>query len=178
MDYIRSLPEFSNLISDSDYADSYCVECDKSMRQFLASSLSYMPRWMRFLYTVRAGLVRLLGMRQDIIPSDISIKAEDIPLEAGNKAAFLTVHSAEDERYWIGEVTDRHLKAFLAVVVQPLAGADGIPEKHDVLPSPALRRMHMVTVVKYRHWTGPVYFNIIRPFHHLVVRAMAHHAAR
>ena len=30
-----------------------------------------------------------------------------------------------------------------------------------------------LTVVHYKHWTGPVYFNVIRPFHHLVVRQMA-----
>jgi hypothetical protein len=28
-------------------------------------------------------------------------------------------------------------------------------------------------VVHYKHWTGPVYFNLIRPFHHLVVSRMA-----
>jgi len=27
----------------------------------------------------------------------------------------------------------------------------------------------IATVVHYRHWTGPIYFNLIRPFHHLIV---------
>ncbi|MCP5103876.1 MAG: DUF2867 domain-containing protein, partial [bacterium] len=31
---------------------------------------------------------------------------------------------------------------------------------------------HVVTIVHYKHWTGPVYFNLIRPFHHLVIRRM------
>ncbi|MCP4630164.1 MAG: DUF2867 domain-containing protein [bacterium] len=30
-------------------------------------------------------------------------------------------------------------------------------------------RFYVITVVHYKHWTGPVYFNLIRPFHHLVV---------
>ena len=34
-----------------------------------------------------------------------------------------------------------------------------------------------VPIVDYRHWTGPVYFNVIRPFHHLVVAAMLRSAA-
>lgn len=34
-----------------------------------------------------------------------------------------------------------------------------------------LRRF--ITTVYYKHWTGPVYFNLIRPFHHLVVSRMA-----
>ncbi|MGE6761631.1 DUF2867 domain-containing protein [Corallococcus interemptor] len=29
----------------------------------------------------------------------------------------------------------------------------------------------------YRNWAGPVYFNVIRPFHHLVVARMARHGA-
>jgi hypothetical protein len=32
-----------------------------------------------------------------------------------------------------------------------------------------------ITIVFYKHWTGPVYFNLIRPFHHLVVARMARH---
>ncbi|XXF76233.1 DUF2867 domain-containing protein [Myxococcaceae bacterium GXIMD 01537] len=40
------------------------------------------------------------------------------------------------------------------------------------------RRFHVATIVRYRRWAGPVYFNVIRPFHHLVVRGMLRHAAR
>jgi hypothetical protein len=36
-----------------------------------------------------------------------------------------------------------------------------------------LIRYYIVTIVHYLHWTGPVYFNLIRPFHHLVVARMA-----
>ncbi|MCP4674680.1 MAG: DUF2867 domain-containing protein [Deltaproteobacteria bacterium] len=32
--------------------------------------------------------------------------------------------------------------------------------------------------VKYHHWTGPVYFNVIRSFHHFVVWAMVRTAVR
>ncbi|WP_422698682.1 DUF2867 domain-containing protein [Desulfosarcina cetonica] len=32
--------------------------------------------------------------------------------------------------------------------------------------------------MRYRNWTGPVYFNLIRPFHHLVVREMMKAGAR
>jgi hypothetical protein len=39
------------------------------------------------------------------------------------------------------------------------------------------KRFHVVTIVHYRRWTGPVYFNVIRPFHHLVVYQMAKSAA-
>ena len=39
----------------------------------------------------------------------------------------------------------------------------------------SFNRYYVVTAVNYKHWTGPVYFNLIRPFHHLVVSRMAKH---
>ena len=39
-------------------------------------------------------------------------------------------------------------------------------------------RYYIVIIVHYLHWTGPVYFNLIRPFHHLVVWRMARAGAR
>jgi hypothetical protein len=41
-----------------------------------------------------------------------------------------------------------------------------------------VNRFHVATVVNYCHWTGPVYFSVVRPFHHLVVRQMMRAAAR
>jgi hypothetical protein len=35
-----------------------------------------------------------------------------------------------------------------------------------------VRQLHVVTVVRYKNASGRVYFNVIRPFHHLVVGAM------
>jgi hypothetical protein len=34
-------------------------------------------------------------------------------------------------------------------------------------------RFYVFTTVYYKHWTGPVYFNLIRPLHHLAVPRMA-----
>jgi hypothetical protein len=51
------------------------------------------------------------------------------------------------------------LKAYFGIVAEPLANV--------------INRYYIVTIVHYLHWTGPVYFNLIRPFHHLVVARMA-----
>ena len=67
---------------------------------------------------------------------------------------------AREEHYWIAEAKDTHLNAILGVVVESL------PEQQQKL-------FHVVTIVFYRNWAGPVYFNVIRPFHHLVVGGMA-----
>jgi hypothetical protein len=50
----------------------------------------------------------------------------------------------------------------MAVVAEPLAGGR--------------RRFHILTVVRYKHWTGPIYFNLIRIFNLLLVDRMARSA--
>ncbi|MBC7815075.1 MAG: DUF2867 domain-containing protein, partial [Burkholderiales bacterium] len=59
---------------------------------------------------------------------------------------------------------DSHLSAMLGVAVEPLSGDQ--------------KRFHVVTVVYYHNWAGPLYFNVIRPFHHLVVSSMARAGVR
>jgi hypothetical protein len=88
------------------------------------------------------------------------LQAEDVSFVAGDEVTFFTVRLAKEEKYWVGETPeDKHLRAYFGVVVEPVA------ENR--------RRFHVVTIVHYKHWTGPVYFNLIRPFHHLVVSRMA-----
>jgi hypothetical protein len=149
----------------ADHVDVKTVESEASLRAFLAGLLSYQPAWVTALYGVRAVFVRLLGMRQHGLPRPQHVRPEDVSLVPGTPAGFFTVRHAEEERVWVVSAEDTHLEATLAVVVEP--EATGGPRK----------RFHVVTLVHYRKWTGPVYFNVIRPFHHLVVGGMARSAA-
>jgi len=164
MEHIQSIPEIRALLQDADYADVYSTISNKSLRAMAASCLSFMPGWVRALYRLRAGFVRLLGMRQDKIPFDAPVREEDVSLTPGDRVAFFTVAMARDDAYWVGEATDKHLSGYIGIVAQPLP--DG------------RKRFHLLTVVKYRHWTGPVYFNVIRPFHCCIVKAMLRDAVK
>jgi hypothetical protein len=76
-------------------------------------------------------------------------------------ADYVDIKAIEDV-YWVSETPeDKHLAAHFGVAA----------EKLDQRRS----RYHVFTVVRYLHWTGPVYFNLIRPFHHLVVSRMMKH---
>ena len=163
MQYARSIPELAALMADADYVDARTAVSDKALRPFVAACLSYMPGWMVLLYKVRALFVRLLGMRQNGYPGDTAVGGDDISMTPGDRVGFLTVTMARDGEYWVGEATEKHLSGYLVTAAEELG--DG------------RRRYHALTVVKFRHWTGPVYFNVIRPFHHIVVRAMMAHAA-
>ena len=69
------------------------------------------------------------------------------------------VRDAKEDMYWISETPeDKHLKALFGVIAEKF--------------NQNLTKYHVFTSVKYLHWTGPVYFNLIRPFHHMVVWSM------
>jgi hypothetical protein len=145
----------------SDFTDVKVFEGRVSLSQFIASMLSYYPRWLLLLYQLRKYLANILGLANqpklekipDLHPSDVSF----IP---GTNVTFFEVRSAKQDNYWISETPqDKHLKAYFGVAIKPSANR--------------INRFYVVTTVYYKHWTGPVYFNIIRPFHHFVVSRMA-----
>lgn len=145
------------LLAKADHIDIKTIDSPTDMQTFIAGMLSYSPFWLKFLYGVRWLFVRLLGMRQEGSPLARPLHPTDISLTPGDKATFFTVTMAEADQYWVAEAADTHLTAYVGVVVEPLAEGN---------------RFHVVTIVHYRHWTGPVYFNVIRPFHHIVVWQM------
>ncbi|MBA2680056.1 MAG: DUF2867 domain-containing protein [Ktedonobacteraceae bacterium] len=158
--YIRRLPELVPLLERADHIDVKTVSGSVNLRTFLANMLNYQPDWITTLYGVRAVFVRFLNMRQNGLPHRQHLTPEGIPMQEGQSAAFFKVRMAREEHYWVAEIKDKHLKALLGVIVEPL-------------PGQRQKRFHVVTVVHYRNWAGPVYFNVIRPFHHLVVGSMA-----
>lgn len=155
---VEDLPQLMTLLAKADHVDVKVVTGDISLPEFVAGMFSYYPGWIRNLYRIRWGFVRLLGMKQAGIPAAVTMRPEDVPMNPGEKATFFTVTMAEEERCWVAEAAESHLTAYLGVVVEPVT---------------AVNRFYVVTIVHYHKWAGPVYFNVIRPFHHLVVCHMA-----
>ena len=151
-------------MKDADHVDVKLFRGQASMRGFIAAMLTYHPVWLKALYGIRAGFVHLLGMRQPDIPFTATMTADDVPMTVGDYATFFKVEFAKEEAYWVSSANDTHLAAYLGVVVEGDISAE--------------RTFHVVTIVHYHNWAGPVYFNVIRPFHHLVVRAMGNAALR
>ncbi|MGD9078931.1 MAG: DUF2867 domain-containing protein [Desulfobacterales bacterium] len=160
MNTISQIPQIAQLLKGSNYIDIKTIEGQTSLRQFIASMLSYYPGWIVFLYRIRTLLVKLLGLVEHPAPETLpKLGPQDVSFVVGETVTFFTVWSAEEKYYWVGETPeDKHLSAYFAVVAEPTEGNR--------------KRFHVATIVYYRHWTGPVYFNLIRPFHHLVVGRM------
>ena len=161
MSTISQIPQIAQLLKRSNYVDVKTIEGQTSLRQFIASMLSYYPGWVVFLYRIRTILVKLLGLVEHPAPEALpKLDPQDVSFVVGEAVTFFTIRLAEEKHYWVGETPeDKHLSAYFGVVVEPM-------EDHR-------KRFHVVTGVYYKHWTGPVYFNLIRPFHHLVVSRMA-----
>lgn len=158
-DWAGRFPRLAPALAGAHHVDVHSVQSDKSLREFVAGMMGHQPSWLRFLYRVRAWFVLLLGMRQEQVAVSARWTPSQVPMRPGEAAAFFTVRETEEDRLWVVEAEDRHLRASLAVVREAA-------------------EFSLVTIVHYRHWTGPVYFNVIRPFHHLVVASMARAGAR
>jgi len=160
---LASLPHLNEIepfLKNSDHIDIKTVEGKVSLREFIASMMSYHPWWLVLLYRIRAVVARILGLdRQINVDGPLRISPEDISFKPGDNAHFFIVRKAAENQYMIAETPDdKHLRAYLAISVEKLNSGKN--------------RFHVATIVFYKHWTGPLYFNLIRPFHHLVVKQM------
>lgn len=168
MGFIQTYPPLQDLLANADHVDVKAVDVSRpptelALREFIAGLMSYNPGWIKGLYGIRAGFVRLLGMRQPKLSQPMGMQAADVPMQVGANAAFFTVTKAAEGQYWVAGARESHLTAYLGVVLEPQQTGS---------------RFHVITIVHYNRWTGPVYFNGIRPFHHLVVRSMMQAGAR
>ena len=68
MSTISQIPQIAQLLKRSNYVDVKTIEGQTSLRQFIASMLSYYPGWVVFLYRIRTILVKLLGLVEHPAP--------------------------------------------------------------------------------------------------------------
>jgi hypothetical protein len=164
-DFVHRIPALAPLLESADHVDVKSATGPVSLRAFVAAVFSYQPGWVTFLLGVRWAFVRLLRLDQDGIPHSPRATADDVPLTPGETFDFLTVKLAEDDHYWVGEFVDKHLTGTVVALAEPASPGGE-------------RRYLLMTIVHYNNWAGPIYFNVIRPFHHLVVQRAVHVAVK
>ena len=156
-------PELKRLVQDADQVEVYTAEGETDLRGFISSLLAYQPWWLDPLYKVRAVLVRILGMKQGQVPTHISVAPKDIPMAKDQMVSIYRVVAAEEGSFWLVNASEKHLSAHVGVVMEPSKNKR--------------KRFHLLIVVHYKNWAGPVYFNIIKPFERLYVKAMLREGA-
>lgn len=161
--YFDAYPELASLYDGADYVDHKTIESNKTLREFLAGFIYYTPDWLLLLYKLRQPFVRLLGI--DSKPADMTpVKAEDISFTPGNPCQVFTVLAGREEDFLAVYAEEKHLRAELLVGVEPLNNGSN--------------RFHVGIIVHYRHWTGPIYFSVVRPLHHIVTNCMMRAGAK
>lgn len=163
---IRRIAALSEALEGADHVDVKSIEGRVSLKAFVADFLSYQPCWMRILWKIRGWLMAALGQGGQEVPEKASLTEGTLPVEPGNAATFFTVVDSDGETFWVAAAKDDHLEGVIGVVSEPVDSANTVT------------RFHVATIVHYGNWAGPVYFNLIRPFHHLVVAAAMRCAAR
>lgn len=155
-------PLLKGLLQGADHIDCKVFDGPADQRTFIAGLMGWMPGWLRMLYTVRGWLAGVLGLKHEMPPS-VTTKPADVPMAPGATIKMWTVKAAREGEFWAAGINDKHLEALLVDVCH----RQGNGFRH-----------HLVTIVHYHNKLGPLYFNIIRPFHHLVVWGLGRRAAK
>jgi Protein of unknown function (DUF2867) len=166
MDYLRQFAELEQYFKNADVIDVKVFQGETTLRKFIAAMLSYYPWWIVQLYRIRKLLVQVLGLVKHEAPEELpNLKPEDVSFTPGENVTFFIVQCTKENLYWVSETPDdKHLRAYFGVVMEPV--------DHSI------NRFYVFTTIFYKHWTGPIYFNLIRPFHHLVVSRMAQYGLK
>ena len=136
----------------ADYTDCFRGEFPGTGRippeKLMAAFWTTMPGWLAFLFKLRNLLVRPFGLKTE---TDSNREALKEALENGEGYGMMTV-VAKTADEMVVSLDDKHLKAYLSVYAEA-------------------REIHLSTLVRYHNRLGFFYFNLIRPFHTLVVKS-------
>ena len=96
MRYLDQVEELQVLLKDADYVGVKAVEGDVTLQEFLTGMLAYRLGLIRFLYQVRFGLVRLLGIRQQPLPDMDEWIPREVPMLSCGNIWFFSVSLARE----------------------------------------------------------------------------------
>ena len=134
-----------------DYHDcfTYGMTCRRKLSpdDLMVAFWTTMPGWADTLFKLRNALVRPFGLQAD----NGDAKQLEKAIRSGRDYRMMSVVGKTDNETVIS-LDDKHLKAYLSVYAEA-------------------REIHLSTLVRYHNRLGFFYFNLIRPFHTLVVKS-------
>lgn len=111
------------------------------------------PKWVSFLFRIRNSIVKLIGLEADKTNKE---ELEKCIRENKSYKIFSVVSKSQNET--VLKLSDKHLDAYMSIFI---ANQDN-----------NFQTLYSITVVHFHNRLGYVYFNIIRPFHAIVVKSM------
>ncbi len=144
--------------ANASLLDSYSIDLGSSkqdsMRVLATRTVGDPPSWIKALVAVRDALVTPFGVKTS---GEVRASRAD-----DDRVDFFPVQWEGNDEIVLGE-DDRHLDFRLSLLRRP---------------SPTGTQLIATTIVHAHNAFGFTYLNLIRPFHHLVVRASLAQAAR
>lgn len=156
-----------NLLRVAHHVDAKKVYSSHDLQTFTARFLAFRPAWVSALYRLRPLLLRAFGVASEHVPEQGYIRPEDVRYEIGQKVWFFTVRGGEPNHRIILRASNSLLIAYL--VIERAIGPD--------LPAGEAEYI-LTTIVRHRNVAGRLYFMLILPFHHMVVRSAMNAAAQ
>lgn len=151
-----TLHELDDLIPVVDEIDVKTGRGDVTLREFTAGALSHSPLWVKGLFAIRIAVATVLRLETATVPDSRRLRPETVSFTPGEKDAFFTVVRGEEDHYLLLKVSDNHLIGYLAIITDNERPAT----------------FKVVTLVQFLRPAGRFYYNLIRPFHHLVLLSM------
>lgn len=151
-----TLHELDDLIPVVDEIDVKTARGDVTLREFTAGALSHSPLWVKGLFAIRIAVATVLRLETATVPDSRRLRPETVSFTPGEKDAFFTVVRGEEDHYLLLKVSDNHLIGYLAIITDNERPAT----------------FKVVTLVQFLRPAGRFYYNLIRPFHHLVLLSM------
>ncbi|WP_371405508.1 DUF2867 domain-containing protein [Kribbella sp. NBC_00662] len=151
-----TLHELDDLIPVVDEIDVKTARGDVTLREFTAGALSHSPLWVKGLFAIRIAVAMVLRLETATVPDSRRLRPETVSFTPGEKDAFFTVVRGEEDHYLLLKVSDNHLIGYLAIITDNERPAT----------------FKVVTLVQFLRPAGRFYYNLIRPFHHLVLLSM------
>ncbi|MEO0732722.1 MAG: DUF2867 domain-containing protein [Bacteroidota bacterium] len=116
------------------------------------------PTWINYLFNLRNRLVRRLGLKVPEPIADREKLPDDFTCTPGQRVGLFKVFASDQREVVLGE-DDKHLD--FRVSLYQRSATEAQP-----------RSLAITTIVSFNHWSGRLYFRLIKPFHKIIVKQM------
>ncbi|MFD3781761.1 DUF2867 domain-containing protein [Streptomyces sp. NPDC058612] len=151
--------DLQRYVQAADHIDQVHARAAMSLRECVSVVMSWRPWWLKALLLARRALAQMLRINHPVDTATDDLLPDRLSFINGDKIAFFTVTAADEEEFVVLTAADTHLTVHLVV------------NRERTGPGPE-NTFRFLTVVHYHRWTGPLYFNLIRPFHRLIMRRL------
>lgn len=135
-----------------DFSDIYSAKAPHKnfmVDDILKGFFNYGPKWIESLFSLRHKLVKPFGLKT----SDQNTTKINFPLVVGESIGFFKIYEVHENEIILGE-NDTHLNFKVSIRVKKQT------------------EISIETFVEFNNLFGKIYFQIIKPFHKIIVISM------